>query len=271
MAAQKHLMKSYFVLALLAALTVATGRAPIAEARDVHMIAPEIPPHFDNRGRGRIGDVVRAVLERCGHSVRFSMVPFGRHWKDYSDNASFDGLATAEADQTFPGHTTKPFMHLQDGATVRGGKLDTITSVQELKGTRVVAFPAADKILGIEGLVPQFQSFSMRSDRFDQLRPLFADRADAILADGLITAHFITLLRKRARAGMEANIDPMKRVVFRKIFAAGPQRLYFRDPALAADFDRCARELHADGGVVRIAKPYVDRFRDILGNQYPFD
>ena len=96
-------MKTCFALALLAALFVAAaGQASSAEARDVRMVAPEIPPHFDSRGRGRIGDVVRAVMARCGHSVEFSMVPFGRHWKDYVDNTSFDGLATAEADQTFP-------------------------------------------------------------------------------------------------------------------------------------------------------------------------
>lgn len=241
-----------------------------AVAIDLRMVAPDIPPHFDREGRGRIGDVVRAALERCGHTVRFTMVPFGRHWKDYADNSAFDGLATAEADQTFPGHSTKPFIHLQDGATVVAGQgLDQITSVDQLKGKRVVAFPAADEILGIEAAVPHLKSFSMRADRFDQIRPLFADRADAILADGLITAHFIDFLREKAQAGSEPDIDPTRPVIFRKIFAAGPQRLYFRAAAIAADFDRCIWELRASGEVNRITKPYVDRYRKILGNQYP--
>ncbi len=265
-------MKTRIILRLLSAMLLAATGVIESEAREIHMIAPEIPPHFDKSGRGRIADVVRAGLEKCGHRVRFTMVPFGRHWKDYVDDASFDGLATAEADQTFPGHSTKPFMRLQDGATVRGsGGLEAIVSVNQLKAMRVVAFPAADKILGIQAQVPQFKSFAMRADRFDQLRPLFADRADAILADGLITAHFIMTLRDRARAGLEPNINPLGRVVFRKIFASGPQRLYFRDAAIASDFDRCVGELRADGELLRIAKPYVDRFRDILGDQYPDD
>lgn len=264
-------MKIRIVLPLLVAFLASAGAAE-TEARDVHMIAPEIPPHFDKSGRGRIADVVRAALERCGHQVRFTVVPFGRHWKDYADQASFDGLATAEADQTFPGYSTKPFMRLQDGATVRGASgLEAISSVDQLKGMRVLAFPAADKILSIEALVPQFKSFGMRADRFDQLRPLFADRADAVLADGLITAHFITVLRERAQAGLEPDISPTNKVVFRKIFAGGPQRLYFRDSVLASDFDRCVGELRASGELLRIAKPYVDRFRDILGDQYPDD
>lgn len=241
-----------------------------AESKDLRLIGPNIPPHFDADGRGRIADVVRKTLERCGHSVNFTMVPFGRHWKDYTDNTSFDGLATAEADQKFPGYTTKPFMHLQDGATVVADQgLASITSVDQLRGKRIVAFPEADKILGIEALVPQFKGFSMRADRFDQIRPLFAARADAILADGLITANFIRILRERARAGQEPDVDPTRAVVFRKVFSAGPQRLYFRDQAIARDFDRCFQELLTSGEVERITKPYVDRYRDILGDQYP--
>jgi hypothetical protein len=257
---------------LVLAAVLALASTIESEARDLHLIAPEIPPHFDANGRGRVADVVRAALDRCGHRVRFTIVPFGRHWKDYVDQPSFDGLATAEADQTFPGHSTKPFIRLQDGATVLGESgLAAVTSVDQLKGMRVVAFPAADKILGIQALVPQFKSFGMRADRFDQLRPLFADRADAVLADGLITARFITMLRKRAAAGQEPNIDPASRVVFRKIFASGPQRLYFRDATIASNFDRCVAELRASGALQRLAKPYVDRFRDILGDQYPDD
>jgi hypothetical protein len=244
--------------------------AHAAQARNLEIIAPNIPPHFDADGRGRIADVVRAALERCGHTIHFTIVPFGRHWKDYTDNAGFDGLATAEADQEFPGYTTRPFMHLQDGATVLAEEgLAEITAVGQLAGKRIVAFPAADEILGIQAVVPRFKSFSMRADRFDQIRPLFAGRVDAILADGLITANFIRIIRERANAGQEPDIDPGRAVVFRRIFAAGPQRLYFRDESIARDFDRCFQDLLADGDVERIATPYVDRYRDILGDQYP--
>jgi hypothetical protein len=244
--------------------------ATVGQAATIEMIAPNMPPHFDASGRGRIADVVRAGLDRCGHAVKFTMVPFGRHWKDYADNPAFDGLATAEADQIFPGHTTRPFMHLQDGATVLSDEgLAHITRVDELRGRRVVAFPAADKILGIEAHVPEFRSFSMRAERFDQIRPLLARRADAILADGLITAHFIKLIRDRARVGQEPDISPERAVVFRRIFAVGPQRLYFRERSIAEGFDRCFSELRDSGEVERIAKPYVDRYRDILADQYP--
>lgn len=261
-------MKTLFGLAAM--LSVTGILTTPAQAKDLRMIAPNIPPHFDTDGNGRIGDVVRAVLARCGHDVRFTVVPFGRHWKDYVDNESFDGLATAEADQKFPGHTTKPFMNLQDGATVVAGRgLEGIMSADQLRGLRVVAFPNADRILGIEAVVPTFASFDMRPDRFDQIRPLFAGRVDAVLADGLITANFIQAIRERHEIGQEPDIDPTLAVVFRKIFAPGPQRLYFRDGIVARDFDRCAQDMTDDGTIDRLAKPYVDRYRDILGDQYP--
>lgn len=257
-------------LALLILISLATVFILPAAAGDVRMIAPHMPPHFDKNGDGRIGDVIKAILQCCGHRVSFTIVPFGRHWKDYEDDENFDGLATAEADQTFTGTTTRAFIHLQDGATVLAASgLGHIASVKELYGKRVAAFPKADEILGIQADVPKFKSFRQRANRFDMIRPLFRNRIDAILADGLIMAHFIRVLRANAEAGKEPDIDPTAQAVFRRLFPAGPQRVYFRDEQYARGFDRCFEALLAAGDIERLARPYVDRYRDILGNQYP--
>ncbi len=265
-------MKALPVRGLLALILFvgAVNYISALSARELHLIGPNIPPQFDKDGNGRIGNVIKAALASCGHKASFTIVPFGRHWKDYVDNEDFDGLATAEADQTFPGFSTKPFIHLQDGATILlGGGLSDVMSIEDLHGNRVVAFPSADKILGIQASVPKFKSFKMRANRFDQLRPLFSRRADVVLADGLITAHFISLLRQNAEAGKEPDVDVTSPVQFRNIFAAGPQRLYFRDENITRDFDRCFNELLESGEVERITKPYIDVHRDILGDQYP--
>lgn len=239
------------------------------QAKEIAMIAPIIPPHFDDQGSGRIGDVISAVMKHCGHSVTSNMVPFGRHWADYKEQ-EFDALATAEADQEFPGYTTKPFIHLQDGASVvEGSGLENAVAVESFAGKRIISFPGAQKILGIEHLIPTFASFKNQAKRFDQVRPLLAGRADAIFADGLITAYFLQLVRKRGEAGQEPDVDTAIKTRFRRIFAKGPQRLYFRDKAIADDFDLCHRELEATGALDSIAKPYVDQYRSIVGDQYP--
>ena len=260
----------YFLHSIAAAALYVVMAIPAVDAKELHLIAPNIPPHFDDHGNGRIGDIIRAALERCGHTVRFTVVPFGRHWNDYKANEMYDGRATAEADQTFPGFTTNPFIHLQDGATVvDGAGFEGVMKVEQLAGARIVAFPNAHEILGIKHLITKFKSFKQRAKRFDQIRPLLAGRADAILADGLITAHFMLKLRDRAAAGQEPDIDATRPVKFRRIFSKGPQRLYFRSEAVAQDFDRCSEELIASGEADRIAKPYVDLYREILGGQYP--
>lgn len=257
-------------LARYAATALAIFLSHGAASDSIRMVAPLIPPHFQEDGSGRIADVVSSALSDCGHQVEFVLVPFGRHWEDYRSDESLDGLATAEADQVFPGTTTQPFMHLQDGATVAAhSELSGITSAQQLAGKRVVAFPGADGILGIKDLVPGFESFAMRANRFDQLRPLLAGRADSILADGLITAHFIGVLRQRAEQGEEQGLDVAEKVQFHKIFNPGPQRLYFRRAELAADFDRCFAALKESGKATQLAQPYVEKYRDIVGDQYP--
>ena len=77
------------------------------------------------------------------------------------------------------------------------------------------------------------------------------------------------VLRENAEAGQEPDVDAMRPVVFRKIFAVGPQRLYFRYESVTRDFDRCFQKLLESDEVERIAKPYVDQFREVLGDQYP--
>lgn len=238
-------------------------------AREIRMVAPIIPPHFDEQGSGRIGDIISAVMKHCGHSVTYQMVPFGRHWSDYKDQ-DIDGLATAEADQEFPGYTTKPFVHLQDGATViEGSGLESTTTVGAFAGKRIIGFPNAQKILGIEHLIPVFASFKNQAKRFDQVRPLLAGRVDAIFADGLITAYFLQLVRERGKVGKEPDVDTTIKTKFHRIFAKGPQRLYFRDKAITDDFDRCHQEMEATGELDRIAQHYVEQYRSIVGDQYP--
>ena len=197
------------------------------------------------------------------------MVPFGRHWAEYKDN-NFDALATAEGGQVFPGFATLAFIHLQDGSTVVVGKgLDNATKVEDFFGKRIISFPGAQKILGIEKLVPNFASFRNRAKRFDQVRPLLAGRADAIFADGLITAHFLNVVRERGKTGLEPDVDTRLKTSFRRILNKGPPRLYFRDKMIADDFDRCHKELEATGELDRIAAPYVEKFRSVVGDQYP--
>ena len=252
------------------AMALFLGVAVAASAAELRFVAPDIPPHFEPGEKGRIGEPLALALAQCGHRARLELLPFGRHWKTYAEDARYDALATAEGDQRFPGFSTEPFMHLQDGATVLvHGGMGEVGNVSELEGKRVIAFPDARKILGIDALVPRFASYIELGDRYDQLRPLFAGRIDAVLADGLITARFINGMRADAQREKAVGIDPAIEVRFRRLFAPGPQRLYFRAEPMARDFDRCWKALVATGEAARIAEKYIQPYRSILADQYP--
>ena len=242
----------------------------IKKENEILMIAPLIPPHFDKNGNGRIGDVIKRVMSDCGYKLRFEMVPFGRHWKDYRDFEKYDGLATAEGKQTFKGFSTIPFHHLQDGAIVlKYSDLKNIKSITDLKGKNVIAFPNADRILGIEKHVPSFNRFSMRPDRMDQIRPLLKKRADVILADGLITAHYLSKVKIRILEGDEPDLK-WSPVLYRKIFKKGPQRLFFKKKKVTEDFNKCFRKLKSSGMLEAITRPYIEMYRNVLKDQYPY-
>ena len=71
-------MQSVLPIVVLVSLWASVS-ASTARAAELQIIAPNIPPHFDEQGNGRIGDVIAATLKACGHTVSFTMVPFGRH------------------------------------------------------------------------------------------------------------------------------------------------------------------------------------------------
>ena len=241
-----------------------------ASSKALEIVVPYLPPQFLHDGSGRAGDVVQATLKSCGHAVRFTSVPYGRHWQRYRNEPKFDGLGTAEGDHTFPGFSTKPFIRFQDGATtLKGSGFDTFTNVQQFHGSRIGTFIDAERILGIDVSVPKFSAFQQRTNRFDLIRPLFAGRIDAIFGDGLITEYFIELLKEKSQSGIEIDIYDGKMSSFRKIFNPVPQILYFRDEAISDDFDRCYQKLLDSGEIERITKPYVDQYRHQLRDQYP--
>lgn len=65
------------------------------------------------------------------------------------------------------------------------------------------------------------------------------------------------------------NVDAGQRLLFRRVFAKGPQQLYFRDARVARNFGRCLESLEKNGALDKVAKPYVDMYSDIVLNQHP--
>lgn len=192
----------------------------------------------------------------------------------YGAGAPASGLGgfavTVPAGLDLPGTATRPYIQYQNGVSVLAERDLQIDSLDDLAGLSVIAFQGAEDILpGLAAAVPTFGAYREVADQIIQSRLLFAGRTDAVIGDGLLFAAYNAELAASGTAQFDAGqFDAGQPVTFAAIFAPTDYALHVRDPALAAAFDSCFAEAEADGTLGEINRRYVDRYRDVLGDQY---
>jgi ABC-type amino acid transport substrate-binding protein len=251
-------------LVLFIGAVVSTAAPQASRAADILVSAPELPPQVNESGGGREADSIRAILEACGHSVRFQLAPFGRHWRQYADRERFDAVTTVPPGMELPGHASPAYIRYQNGASVLEGSGLRIESVDDLEGLRIVTFEDGVNILGLQDQVERFKDIEEVANQVTHSRLLFRERVDAVLSDGLIFAEF----NRRLRQSDAPYIDADQQVIFHAIFPPTPYRMVFRDQGLRDDFARCHEQLEADGTLEAINERYVSRYRETVGSDY---
>lgn len=262
-----------------AAFAALVAMALPAAARPVTVLAPELPPMMTADGTGREASIITETLAACGHEVRFKVVPFGRHWNEYRDNAQapgqgqgggqVDAVSTVPAGMEMPGSRSVPYILYQNGASVLAGSGLTVRSLADLAGKRVITFSGAAEVLpGLRAAIPSFGDFRERADQMVHSNLLFAGRVDAVLADGLIFAEYNRQLQEKAKSAGGVPFDPAQPVQFTAIFPPTAYSMVFRDESLRADFDRCFAELKAKGRVDAIDRDWVARYAATVGDRY---
>ncbi len=239
--------------------------APAAQAEHVAVLAGNLPPMFMEGGGGREAEVITAVMEHCGHTVSFLIEPFTRHWASYEAGKG-DAVATVPPGMTLPGGQTAVYIRYQNGVSTLAANDIGGAGLDGLAGQRVIAFAGAEQVVPeLAGQTGRFGSYREIADQIGQSRMIFGHRVDAVIGDGMIFAEYNRSLREDPSALM---FDPNQPVVFRAIFEPSSYVMNFRDPAIAADFDRCFAELDAAGAVGAINRKWAERYRDTLGDQY---
>lgn len=239
-------------------------------AKEVKIAMSNLPPHADEKGKGREADIIRAVLEDCGrHTVVFKVMPFTRHWLAYKQGG-YDGVTTVPPGMELPGHASTLYIAYQNGASFLTASTLKVNALEDLAGKRVMAFKAALTILpGLKAIQPKLQSYSEQANQESHSKMLFARRVDVVLADGLIFAEYNRQLTEQAKQGkLLALVDPSQPVTFRAIFPPSPYVMIFKDKAVQATFDRCFKELTGRGVIAAINTRYVEIYRDTVGEQY---
>lgn len=253
----------------LAAALCAALLPAVAQARELTILTPELPPMMTADGKGREASIVSESLARCGHTAAFRVVPMGRHWIDFRDGGIGDAVTTVPLGMDMPGARSVPYILYQNGASVLKKSGLRISSLADLKGMRVISFVGAVDVLpGLREAIPQFSDFRERADQIIHSNLLFAERVDAVLADGLIFAEHNRQLMEKIKNGGSLSFDPRQEVVFMAIFPPTPYALMFRDPAVRDDFNRCFGELDASGRIAKINRDAVAPYISTVGNQY---
>ncbi|MCR9256426.1 MAG: ABC transporter substrate-binding protein [Alphaproteobacteria bacterium] len=242
------------------------GIAFAANAADIEVRGAYLPANMTRTGEGREARIIREVLEACGHRVTFVVEPFTRHWKTYEFGQG-DAVSTVPAGLGLPGAETVDYIAFQNGVSVLKSSGRVVSSLDDLAGLDVIAFSGATVILpGLKDAIGTFGSYREVSNQIVQSRLLFAGRADAVIADGMIFAAYNEQLRRLDPASIP--FDAHQDVAFFRVFAPSPFRMLFRDSAIAGDFDRCFRKLDGEGAIDRINVAFVERYRDLLGGEY---
>lgn len=259
-------MKPQALIALLMAAAAGTARAD----QEIVISAGLVPPHITAAGAGREADILRETLGACGYRAVFAVRPFARHWDAYAQDPRHDAVATAPPERALPGTLAAlGYVSYQNGASFLADRAIAARRADELAGLRVVAFAEARSILpSVDAAAAAFAEYREVADQETQSRLLFSGRADVVIGDGMIFAHFNDGLRARAAAGERLGFDPGRPVAFTALFPPTPYGVRFRDPRIAAAFERCFEALAARGRIDAINAEYAARYRATLGTEY---
>ena len=255
-------MKFGIAATLSASLTFLSSAVAAAE---IEVMAGDLPPMIQKDGTGREAEIISTVLGHCGHSVVFTVQPFTRHWQSF-EKGSGDAVATVPVGMPTAGTQTQSYISYQNGVSYLTSSGHEASALSDLSGWNIVAFEGASNIIpGLGGSTSEFKSYREMADQKTQSKLLYGKRVDGILGDGMLFAEFARQLQE---AGAGSGVDASQSIEFRAIFDPSPYAMSFRDPALAADFDRRFAELEAAGTIAEINTKWTDKYRDALEGNY---
>ncbi len=223
--------------------------APICLAETVRLGLRAVPPYVytDSQGRftGLEHDIVVQALRRAGHEPLVSVYPYSRLFVTYRAG-EIDAAGPASPAFGLAGTLSQPYLSYQNVVMTLAENPLTLSTVQDLRGLKVVAFQNARTVLGANyaSAVDHASLYDELADQRLQVNLLMTGRVDAVVAERRILRYFID----HPLAGLNST----KPVREHKVFEPTPYHVVFRDPRWAADFDRGLLALMADGSYSRL-------------------
>lgn len=206
-------------------------------APTARIVAGLIPPYMNAEGEGRESVAIRAALKAryAAEDIEFFVLPFSRHWTSYLNDARFDAVATVPDGMRLEGFPSRRYITYQNGIGYRCADHPAGFAADDLDSLDVVAFSGAATVLDpIRQRIPAFNSYIEIADQRVHSQMLIDGRADAIVADESIFAHY----NAEIRAALEPDAqNAFPALCFAAIFPRTDYHMVFRSEALRDLFD----------------------------------
>ncbi|MCJ9430125.1 hypothetical protein [Kordiimonas marina] len=248
-------------------LIIVAATLPVA-AKTLRISAPILSGHFDKNGVGRSAAALEAIFHICGIRPEFELKPWGQHWLAYERDPDLDAVAIVWESAGINGFPSAPFIHQKNGVAFLAAANLKIRSVSDLKGLRVLGFGGATQMFpSLAAVLPDLKSYWEAPSGFSTTQALINKDVDVFITDGLIFA-IDYKLRAKATGGTYGDSNWPK-VKFVGLFPENADTITFRHKEDRDNFNRCHDEAVKSGALAKATKPYIDPYRDILGDQIP--
>lgn len=252
---------------ILGAALLATGNSP-AFAKPLKVAVPILSGHFDESLKGRSAAALDAIFDICGIKAEFVGHKWGQHWLAYDEDKSFDAVAIAWEDAGVSGYFSADFIHQKNGVAYLASRGFEIKTTADLKGLRVMGFGGATRMFPeLASVLPDLASYWEAPSGFATTQALVNGDVDAFVTDGLIFAidYMIRIQDTGATYG-DSNWPAMK---FSGLFRENGDKVAFRTSERRDQFNSCLATAQESGAIASATKPYVDPYRNIVGDQIP--
>ncbi|ELX09839.1 ABC transport system substrate binding protein [Janthinobacterium sp. HH01] len=239
--------------------TAAAAATPAAEQTSVSaspatvkiglqsVIAPFV---LSDHASGLYADVLRAAFASQQITVEFLYLPNVRFEEQFRQGV-FD-ITTASSSQQAPGGYLSrwPVSYFHNMAITLRSRIPALSSVEDLKKYRVIAFRNAQKVLGPAYAAAMADHPHYREAVTMPSGTLFLDRTDVIISQPDVFRYYLKLQLPQKR-----NADA--ELAFHDVL--GPGRFYwirFRTEAQRDAFERGITQLYTTGEIDRILERY---------------
>ena len=115
--------------------------------------------------------------------------------------------------------------------------------------------------------VPTLGSYWEAPPGFATTKALVKGDADAFVTDGLIFA--IDYMARIKATGGTYGDEVWPEMKFTALFPENGDKMHFRDKDARDEFNACLARAQKSGAIMKATKPYVDPYREIVGDQVP--